>query len=98
MEVDEEKVNTYNISVGVCLWSCRLYIDVHGQEAWMQWSCIDVIVLGFKSVEEMYCILLPHWKLTVRTLAKTQGEEFAWTIPILPSYLWYTDLGLQLSN
>jgi hypothetical protein len=22
MEVDEEKVNTYNISVGVCLWSC----------------------------------------------------------------------------
>jgi hypothetical protein len=52
MEVDEEKVDTYNISVGVCLWSCRL--DVHGLEAWMQLSCTDVIALGFKSVEEMY--------------------------------------------
>ncbi len=27
---------------------------MHGLEAWMQWSYIDVIVLGFKSVEEMY--------------------------------------------
>ncbi len=25
-----------------------------GLEAWMHWSCIDVIVLGFKSVEELY--------------------------------------------
>ncbi len=25
-----------------------------GLEAWMNWSCIDVIVLGFKSVEELY--------------------------------------------
>jgi hypothetical protein len=25
-----------------------------GLEAWMQWSCIDVIVLGYKSVEELY--------------------------------------------
>jgi hypothetical protein len=24
-----------------------------GLEAWMHWSCIDVIVLGFKSVEEL---------------------------------------------
>ncbi len=23
MEVDEEKMDTYNISVGVCLWFCR---------------------------------------------------------------------------
>jgi hypothetical protein len=25
-----------------------------GLEAWMLWRCIDVIVLGFKSVEELY--------------------------------------------
>ncbi len=25
-----------------------------GLEAWMPWSCIDVTVLGFKSVEELY--------------------------------------------
>jgi hypothetical protein len=24
MEVDEEKIDIYNISVGVCLWICRL--------------------------------------------------------------------------
>jgi hypothetical protein len=24
MEVDEEKIDTHNISVGVCLWFCRL--------------------------------------------------------------------------
>ncbi len=24
MEVDEEKIDIYNISVGVCLWFCRL--------------------------------------------------------------------------
>jgi hypothetical protein len=24
MEVDEEKIDTYNISVVVCLWLCRL--------------------------------------------------------------------------
>ncbi len=24
MEVDKEKIETYNISVGVCLWFCRL--------------------------------------------------------------------------
>jgi hypothetical protein len=48
MEIDEEKTDTYNVSVGVCL-SARC-----GLEAWMQWSCIDVIVLGFKSVVELY--------------------------------------------
>jgi hypothetical protein len=26
----------------------------YGLAAWMQWSCIDVIVLRFKSVEELY--------------------------------------------
>ncbi len=25
-----------------------------GPEAWMHWSWIDVILLGFKSVEELY--------------------------------------------
>ncbi len=48
MEVDEEKIDTYNISVRVCLWFCRL--DV----ALKLGCCIDVIVLGFKSVEELY--------------------------------------------
>ncbi len=24
--------------------------------AWMDWSCIDVIVLGFKSIEELYLL------------------------------------------
>jgi hypothetical protein len=24
MEIDEEKIDTYNISVGVCFWFCRL--------------------------------------------------------------------------
>jgi hypothetical protein len=26
MEVDEEKIDTDNISVGVCLWFCRLNV------------------------------------------------------------------------
>jgi hypothetical protein len=51
MEVDEEKIDTYNILVGVCLWFCRL--DV-GLETWLHWGWIDVIVLGFKSVEDLY--------------------------------------------
>jgi hypothetical protein len=51
MEVDEEKTYTYNSSVGVCLWFCRL--DV-GLQLGMYWSCIDEIVLGFKSIEELY--------------------------------------------
>jgi hypothetical protein len=48
MEVDE-KMYTYNISVGVCMWflSARCWLA-----AWMHWSYIDVIVLAFKSVEE----------------------------------------------
>ncbi len=48
MEIDE-KIDTYKISVRVCLWFCRLEL-----EAWMHWSWIDVIVLGIKSVEELY--------------------------------------------
>ncbi len=42
---------SYNISVGglLVVLSARC-----GLEAWMHWSCIDVIVLGFKSVEELY--------------------------------------------
>jgi hypothetical protein len=27
MEVDEEKIDTYTISVGVCWWFCRLDVD-----------------------------------------------------------------------
>ncbi len=51
MEVDEEKIDTHIISVGVC-W---LFLSARcGLVAWMHWSFIDVIVLGFKSVEELY--------------------------------------------
>ncbi len=43
IEVDEEMIYTYNILVGVF----RLDVGLH-------WNCIDVIVLGLKSVEELY--------------------------------------------
>ncbi len=49
-----EKIDTYNISIGVCLWFVGYRKYRCGLAAWMQWSCIDVIVLGFKSVEELY--------------------------------------------
>ncbi len=51
MEGDEEKIYTYNISVGVCLWFCRL--DVGLQLGCIRAVCIDMIVLGFKPVEEL---------------------------------------------
>jgi hypothetical protein len=44
-EVDEEK-NSMEIAYG---FSARC-----GLAVWMHWSCIDVIVLGLKSVEELY--------------------------------------------
>ncbi len=52
MEVDEEKIDTYNISV----WGLLVVLSAScgGLEPWMQWSCIDVNVLGFKAVEELY--------------------------------------------
>ncbi len=43
---------TYNISLGVCLWFCRL--DVGFGVSWMHWRCIDEFVIGFKSVDELY--------------------------------------------
>jgi hypothetical protein len=55
MEVDE-KIGTYEIPVGVCLWLCRL--DVVLKLGCIGAVRIDVIVLGFtlysKSVEELY--------------------------------------------
>ncbi len=70
MKVDE-KISTYLQYFG---WSLLVVLSAGcGLAAGMHWSCIDVIVLGFKLVEE--CILLPHWELT----------EFAWTIPIFPN-------------
>jgi hypothetical protein len=44
MEVDKEKIYTLLVVLSV---RC-------GLAAWMQLSCIDEIVLGFKPVEEMY--------------------------------------------
>ncbi len=52
MEVDEEQIDTYIQYFGygfLVVLSGRC-----GLEAWMHWSCNDVIVLWFKSVEELY--------------------------------------------
>jgi hypothetical protein len=50
MEVDEEKIDTQYFGCGLLVvLSTRC-----GLEAWLHWSCIDVIVLGFKSIEELY--------------------------------------------
>jgi hypothetical protein len=38
MEVDEEKIYTYNISVEVCLWFCRLDVG-------LQLGCIGAVVM-----------------------------------------------------
>jgi hypothetical protein len=49
MEVDEEKIDTYNISVGVCFF-CRLDVG-------LQVGCNGAVLMsaiGFKSVEELY--------------------------------------------
>ncbi len=64
MEVGEEKIDTNNISVGVCLWFCRLDVVLNALDALKLYGCD---CLGFRSVEK--CILLPHWELTVRTQA-----------------------------
>jgi hypothetical protein len=79
MEIDEEKNYTYNISVEVCLWFCRLDVG-------MQLGCIGAVgivvtVLGFKSVEELY----PSPLFGVDSADTSKGEEIAKTIPILPN-------------
>ncbi len=57
---------------------------VHGLEAWMQWSCIDVIALGFKSVEEMYTS--PPLEVDSADTSQLPNEKnLQWTIPILPN-------------
>jgi hypothetical protein len=74
MEVDEEKLGLIVVLLARC-----------GQAAWMHWSWIDVIVLGFKSIEELY----PSSPLRVDSADTSQlhaqGKEFAWTIPVLPN-------------
>jgi hypothetical protein len=50
MEVDEEQIY-------IQYFACGLLVVLSagcGLEAWMHWSCIDVIVLGFQTVEELY--------------------------------------------
>jgi hypothetical protein len=48
-QVDNEQILTHNVSLGVCfwfvgwMWACSL----------MRWRCIDEIVLGLRSVEEL---------------------------------------------
>jgi hypothetical protein len=51
MVADEEEICTYNISVRVCLWFCRLDVG-------LQVGCIGAVLMrlyfGFKSVEELH--------------------------------------------
>ncbi len=50
MEVDEEKIDTYNISVGFCFWFCRLDVV-------LKLGCIGAGLLWLyrvKSVEDLY--------------------------------------------
>jgi hypothetical protein len=51
MEVDEQKIDTYIQYFG---WGLLVVLSARCLEAWMYLSCIDVIVLGFKSLEELY--------------------------------------------
>jgi hypothetical protein len=50
MEVDEEQIYIQLFAWG---FACGLS-DGCGLEAWMRWSCIVEIVIGFKSAEEYY--------------------------------------------
>jgi hypothetical protein len=40
MEVDDEKIYTYRISVGVCLWFCQLDVDVG-----LHLGCIGAVLM-----------------------------------------------------
>ncbi len=48
---------------------------------WMHWSCIGQFVIGFKTIGELY----PSSPLEIDSVDTSQGEEFAWTIPIHPN-------------
>ncbi len=69
----------------IFLWGLLVVMSARsGLEAWMHWSCIDVIVLGFKSVEELY----PSPPLGVDSADTSQlpkKKKSAWRIPILPN-------------
>ncbi len=56
-----------------------------GLAVWMHWSCIDVIVLGLKSVEELY----PSPPMGVDSADTSQLSKeknlHGWIIPILPN-------------
>jgi hypothetical protein len=50
MEVEKEQIYIQCFS-----WGLLVVLSAGcGLEAWMHWSCIYVIVLGFKSIEEFY--------------------------------------------
>jgi hypothetical protein len=51
MEVERRRlIHTIYFDWGLLV----VLLAICGLKAWMQWSCIDVIVFGFKSVEELY--------------------------------------------
>ncbi len=79
MEVDEEKIVQY---FG---WGLLVVLSARcGLEAWMHWSCIDVIVLGFKSKEELY----PSHPMGVDSADTSQlpkEKNLNGLIPILPN-------------
>jgi hypothetical protein len=52
MEVDDEKIYTY---VPYFVLGLLVVLSARcGHAPWMHWSCIDEIVLGFKSIEKLY--------------------------------------------
>ncbi len=52
MEVDNENIYAYVQHLG---WGMLVVLSARcGLAAWKHWSCIDEIVLGCKSVEELY--------------------------------------------
>ncbi len=85
MEVDEEQLYIQYFAWGlhvVLSAGCGLVARCIGA------VCIDEIVLGFQSVEELYSSP-PLGVVRAVTIAivvnwAAQGEEFAWTIPLLP--------------
>ncbi len=79
MEVDEEQIYIQYFAWGLLVVLSARY----GLAAWMHWSCIDVIVLGSKSVEELYPS--PPVGVDNADTSQLSKVKFAWTIPILPN-------------
>ncbi len=89
MKVDDEKIYTYRISVGV--WFCHPRC---GLASWMHWSCILMRLYQGLS-QQRNCILLPRWELTVRTLANCPRRRICMDNP---HYFQITQPGCSRRN